>query len=63
MADKYILSGISDIVEKRNSDWDVAKYQKEHDIIAWGRESVVFPNGDFMWSRPFNNNGIFTGGI
>lgn len=61
LTDKYIISDVRNIVEKYNSNWNITKYQKEHDIIAWGRESVTLPNGDFMWSLPFNNNGIFTG--
>ena len=61
LIDKYIVNGIKDVVEQYNSRWDAAQYQKEHDIIAWGRESITLPNGDFMWSLPFNNNGIFTG--
>ena len=58
---KYIIPDVGNIVEKYNSNWNTAKYQKEHDIIAWGRKSITLPNGDFMWSLPFNNNGIFTG--
>lgn len=63
LTDKYIIAGVSSIVDRYNSSWDAAKYQKEHDIIAWGRESIVLPNGDFMWGLPFKNNGIFTGEV